>query len=140
MVRPPRAKQERNNPVPPMPCRPFARHPLLRPAAVLVLAGLLTACTAEAPYLWTDYRYHQRGQVIVCYSDEKATPEQVKALADEVCRQYDRMASLQLQQKYQCSWTAPTQALFACVARPGESPPPIIQHLAPMRHDVPLPP
>jgi dTDP-4-dehydrorhamnose reductase len=114
-----------------------------RTAFVAALAGLIplvAGCAPEAPYVYTDYRYHQRGQVIVCYSDEKGTPEQVKALADEVCRQYDRVAMLQLQQEYQCSWTAPTQAVFHCMPRPGENPPPIVQHHAPMRHDPALPP
>ena len=109
-------------------------------AVALALALLVAGCAAEKPYVWTDYRYHQRGVVIVCYSDEKATPAQIKALADEVCAQYDRIATLQLQQEYQCSWTAPTQATFPCVPRPGENPPPITPHNAPMRHDLPLPP
>jgi len=108
-------------------------------SAFCVLAVLIGGCAADAPYLYSDYRYHQRGSVIVCYSDENTTPEQVKAMADEVCRQYDRVARLQLQQPYQCSWTVPTQALFNCVPRPGENPPPIIRHNAPMRHDPPLP-
>lgn len=110
--------------------------------AALAASGLilLAGCATEAPYVYTDYRYHQRGQVIVCYSPDNATPELVKSLADGVCQQYDRMAKFQLQQPYQCSWTAPTQAIFACVPRPGENPPPIQQHLSPMRHDTPLDP
>ena len=114
--------------------------PLISASALALLAALVCGCAAEPPYLLSDYRHHQRGTVIVCYNDETTAPEQVKAMADEICRQYDRVASLQLQQMYQCSWTVPTQATFHCVARPGETPPPIIRHNAPMRHDPALPP
>ena len=49
---------------------------------VTMLAALLGGCAAEPPYLLSDYRHHQRGTVIVCYSDETTTPAQVKAMAD----------------------------------------------------------
>jgi hypothetical protein len=110
----------------------------IRFATLALSAVLLAACTAEGPYLYSDYRYHQIGQVIVCWNDETTTPVQVKAMAEEVCQEYDRTAQLATQQKYQCSWTAPTQSLFTCVARPGEHPAPFRQHLAPMRRDQQL--
>jgi hypothetical protein len=100
---------------------------------------LVAACGAEAPYVFTDYRFHQRGLVIVCFNDATATTADAKKLADETCRQYDRTSRLAFEQAYQCSWTAPTQAIFNCVPRPGENPPPITEHLSPLRHDTPLP-
>jgi hypothetical protein len=113
----------------------------VRFAGLLVpLAVLFTGCTPEAPYWWTDYRFHQRGLVILCYNDEITTQVQLKEKADEICRQYDRTSQLQLLQEYQCSWTAPGQANFLCIPRPGENPDPILKHLAPMRHDTPLAP
>jgi hypothetical protein len=103
-------------------------------------AVLLAGCSAEAPYVTTDYRYHQRGTVQVCLNDETATTADAKKLADEICRQYERTSRLSLVQPYQCSWTAPTLVTFACVARPGETPPPFAEHLSPMRHDPTLGP
>lgn len=117
------------------------RWPTVR-SAFLALSGavLMAGCVSEAPYVFTDYRFHQRGQVIVCYDEKNASPEQVKALADNICAQYDRTSQFQFQQPLQCSWTAPTQVFFTCVARPGEHPAPIQEHLPPMRHDQPLGP
>jgi hypothetical protein len=108
--------------------------------AILASSMFLAACVAEAPYVYTDYRFHQRGAVIVCYNEDQASPAQVNALAEEICRQYDRTAQFVLQQPFQCSWSAPTQVTYSCVARPGETPGPIIPHRPPMRHDPPLPP
>jgi len=117
------------------------RKPSPMPAtAGLLFALLLTGCAAEGPFVATDYRYHQRATVAVCYNDEISTAEQAQAMAEEICRQYDRTAKLQLVQLYQCSWTAPTRATYNCVARPGEHPAPITRTNAPMRHDTPLPP
>jgi len=112
---------------------------LSRLASLLVLAGL-SACTAEKPYVMSDYRYHQRGVVLACYSEENATLAQAVAKAEEVCHQFDRTAKVQLVQPYQCSWSAPTLVTLSCVARPGENPGPILLHNAPMRHDTPLAP
>jgi len=111
----------------------------LRLLPLLVLAGL-SACSAEKPYILTDYRAHQRGIVVACYNEDSATLAQAKALAEEVCHQFDRTAQVQLIQRDQCSWSAPTQVTLSCVPRPGESPGPILLHNAPMRHDTPLPP
>ena len=110
----------------------------LRLAPILLLAGL-SACSAEKPYVMSDYRFHQRGVVLACYNEEKATLAQAEAVAEEVCHQFDRTAKVQLVQPYQCSWTAPTLVTLSCVARPGETPGPILLHNAPMRHDTPLP-
>jgi hypothetical protein len=117
--------------------RRLALFPLF-PALTIALA--LAACSPEPPQVLTDYRFHQRGTVAICFSEEKSTIADVTAMADDICRQYDRVAKLVLQQPYQCSWTAPTEAYFACIPRPGESPPKIVPHLAPMRHDSALPP
>ena len=115
----------------------FARYTL--PPLFLAGTMLLSSCGSGKPFLASDYRFHQRGFVMICYSDSN-TEQEVKAKADEVCRQYDRVAKLQLVQENQCSWTQSTRATFSCDARPGENPSPILQHLAPMRHDTPLPP
>jgi hypothetical protein len=109
-----------------------------RLAPLALSAVLLAGCATEKPYLYSDYRYHQIGQVIICSSDSNSTPEQVKAMAEEVCNQYDRTAIVATVQKYQCSWTAPTQSTFACAARPGEHPAPIVPRLAPLRRDQQL--
>lgn len=110
---------------------------LALPLLGLVLA--LAACETEKPYVTTDYRFHQRGIVVACFNEENATVADAQKVAEEVCRQYDRTAQVQLVQPYQCSWSAPTQVTMSCVARPGENPGPILQHGAPMRHDTPLP-
>jgi hypothetical protein len=108
-------------------------------AAALVLSAVLVAgCAPEAPYEYSDYRYHQVGQVIMCYNEDTATLEQVKAMAEDICQHFDRTAFLSTIQKHQCSWTAPTQATFGCGARPGETPAPFVRHLAPMRRDQQL--
>ncbi|MTJ81785.1 MAG: hypothetical protein F8N37_12305 [Telmatospirillum sp.] len=114
----------------------MSRWPFL---SAVVVSAVLSGCAADDPYLFTDYRYHQRGSVVICYNEDTTTLEQVTQMAEEVCRPFDRTAKLQLNQPYQCSWTAPTQAIFFCTPRPGETPPPIQPHLAPMRHDNPLP-
>jgi hypothetical protein len=108
--------------------------------ATVPLLVLLAGCGSDDPYLLSDYRYHQRGRVIVCYDPDTARPEHVQAIAEEVCRGFDRTAHLDLIQPNQCAWTAQSEAMYSCVPRPGETPGPIREHLAPMRHDTPLPP
>jgi len=105
-----------------------------------LVALALSACAADKPYIMTDYRAHQRGIIQACYNEETATLAQTQELAEEVCHQFDRTAQVQLIQRYQCSWSAPTLVTLSCVARPGETPAPILLHNAPMRHDTPLPP
>ncbi len=114
--------------------------PRFVPLAAALSAVVLTVGCAEAPFVMTDYRYHQRGSVSVCFNERTTTVKDAKVLADEICRQYERTSQLSLIQSYQCSWTAPTQASFTCVARPGETPPPFVEHLSPMRHDPSLGP
>jgi len=108
--------------------------------APLLLLALLSACAEEKPYIMSDYRFHQRGIVLACYSEDHATLEQTVAAAEQICHQFDRTAKVQLVQPYQCSWAAPTLVTLSCVARPGENPGPILLHNAPMRHDTPLAP
>lgn len=108
--------------------------------AVVLSATVLTAGCAEAPYVNTDYRSHQRGSVQVCFNEDTATMADAQKLADAICHQFERTAKLSLVQPYQCTWTAPTLATFGCVARPGETPPPFVEHLSPMRHDPSLGP
>ena len=112
-----------------------------KPLCLLPLAALalLSACESEKPFVLTDYRFHQRGVVQACYNEEHGSLAQAQALAEEVCRQFDRTSQVQLVQPYQCSWSAPTLVTLSCVARPGEAPGPILLHNAPMRHDTPLP-
>jgi hypothetical protein len=104
--------------------------------AIFALSGaaLLAGC-AEEPFVVNDYRFHQRGTLSICYNEKTTTMAQLKTMADEVCRPYDRTSALDLVQQYQCTWTAPTQARFSCVSRPGETPRPFSEHLSPMRHD-----
>jgi hypothetical protein len=101
---------------------------------------LVAGCAEQKPYIQTDYRYHQRGIVQACFNESKSNLQQATDLAEGICRQFDRTASIQLVQPFQCSWAAPTLATYACTARPGETPAPILLHNAPMRHDTPLPP
>jgi hypothetical protein len=115
----------------------------MKPTQGLLFLFILTGlggCAPEEPYVLSDYRFHQRGTVLACYSDDTATVAQAQTLAEGICQQYDRTAKLQLLQPYQCSWSAPTLATFSCAARPGETPAPILLHNAPMRHDTPLAP
>lgn len=111
---------------------------LLVPAGLTLAATtLLTGCAGDPPYAQTDYRYHQQGQVQICYNSH-STPEQVAAVAEEICNRYKRTAVLWQTQTYQCEWRNPNLATFYCTARPGETPPPVIDKHAPLRHDSPI--
>ena len=110
---------------------------LVLPLLGLVLA--LSACESEKPFVITDYRFHQRGVIQACFNEDHATVADAQKVAEEICRQYDRTAQVQLVQPLQCSWTAPSLVTLVCVPRPGENPGPIMLHGAPMRHDTPLP-
>lgn len=112
-----------------MPLRPFTLLPSL---ALLACAG----CGGGDPFVLTDYRNHQRGVVEVCYDEGKTSFAQAQSLADGICRNYDRMATFQMQQRDQCNWTTPTLALFYCEARPGEHPAPFVPQKAPLRRDI----
>ena len=115
-------------------CRPPNRLAVL--TLLAPLGAALAGCGGGAPYVLTDYRNHQRGLVEVCY-DHRMTPlHQAQKLADEICVQYDRMAAFQLAQRDQCNWRTPDIALFYCVARPGETPPPFVPQKAPLRSNA----
>ncbi len=106
---------------------------LARMSAVALVAALAAGCGGGAPYVLTDYRSHQKGIVEVCYDHTMTSMAQATQLADHVCDQYDRTASLQLRQRDQCNWATPDVAMFYCVARPGESPRPLVPQKAPLR-------
>jgi hypothetical protein len=101
--------------------------------AIALAAVALSGCGGGRPFVLTDYRDHQKGIVEVCYDHGSTSMAQASQLADHICDQYDRVASLQLHQFNQCSWTTPDIALFYCVARPGETPPAFVPQKAPLR-------
>jgi len=105
----------------------------VRISTVVLLAALAAGCGGGTPFVLTDYRNHQKGIVEVCYDPEATTMAQATKLADGICDQYDRMARFQLSQFDQCNWATPDIALFYCVARPGEKPPPLVPQKAPLR-------
>lgn len=107
-----------------------------KPGGGLLLAALLAGCGGGAPYVLSDYRLHQQGMVEVCYDDKSTSAEQTLKLASDICKQYDRMATLQLVQKNQCNWSTPDIALYYCVARPGEHPRPLVPQKAPLRGGI----
>lgn len=102
--------------------------------AALALLGVVSlgAC-AEKPYVNSDYRSNQTGEVQVCFNPENSTPAEVAALAEQTCNRYHRTAKLWLTQRGQCTWTAPDISTFYCAARPGETPPPFIDKKSPLR-------
>ncbi len=110
----------------------------VRVAAALAapLLYLLAACGGGDPYVLSDYRSHQHGVVEVCFDEGKSRLADATRLADDVCRQYDRMAELELRQADQCNWATPTLALYYCVARPGETPAPLVPQQAPLRRNL----
>ncbi|HVI53338.1 MAG TPA: hypothetical protein VM661_19170 [Candidatus Sulfotelmatobacter sp.] len=113
---------------------PF-RSGLPRPAfagLALLVAASLGACT-EKPYVYSDYRMNQQGEVRVCFDPSSSTPEEVAALAEQTCNRYHRTAKLWVTQKSQCTWTTPDISTFYCAARPGETPPPLIDKKSPLR-------
>ena len=97
------------------------------------MVGGLPGCGGGRPYVLTDFRTHQQGRVEVCYDHNKSTQAETLALANGVCDQYDRMARFVMAQLEQCNWLTPDIALFECVARPGEAPPPFVPQKAPLR-------
>ena len=115
-------------------------NPRLQFLFLAVLTAFVAGCAEEKPYVQTNYRFHQRGIVQVCFNEAKANLQQATDLAEGICREFDRTAAVQLIQPYQCSWAAPTLVNYGCFPRPGENPAPILLHNAPMRHDTPLPP
>ena len=108
---------------------PKPRPNLLAFFALAALAG----CGGGAPFVLTDYKSHQSGIVEVCYDDAKTSIADAQKLADGVCKLYERTADFQLAQRNQCTWRTPELALFYCVARPGETPPPFVPQKAPLR-------
>ena len=111
-----------------------------RPLRTVIGLGLmslaLTGC-GGAPYVITDYHSHQQGIVEVCYDRSKTPLGEAQKLADGVCDLYDRVASLQMSQSFQCNWRTPDIVLYYCVARPGETPLPLVRQSAPLRGDSP---
>lgn len=114
------------------------QHLLRRGFAVLLPLGglLLTGCAAEKPYYLYDYRYQRQGDVEICFSPSNTTRAELDRMAEESCNKIERTAKFRYMQKSQCSVITPDLALYACVARPGETPPPIIRKRAPLRHDT----
>lgn len=94
------------------------RAPRLLP---LLLASLLAGC-AESPFV--DLQISQTvekptdpvllsGTVAICHDD--ATPwAEIEELARESCAKYGYQAQLNQKQRWQCRWTAPHRATFAC--------------------------
>ncbi|HEY1722731.1 MAG TPA: hypothetical protein VGG27_15915 [Magnetospirillaceae bacterium] len=112
---------------------PRTRRPIRSTLLTLVLAGTVASCGGGDPYVLSDYRLHQLGKVEVCYDDHMTSIDQARVLADGICQQYSRMASFELAQRDQCNWRTPDIALFYCVAKPGEKPPPLVPQKAPLR-------
>ena len=112
---------------------PRTCRPIRTTLSTLVLAGAVAGCGGGQAYVLSDYRQHQLGKVEVCYDDHKTSLDQARVLADGVCQQYDRMASFQISQRDQCNWRTPDIALFYCVPKPGETPPPLVPQKAPLR-------
>ena len=110
---------------------------LLPLLALLPILGC--SSLARDPYVQSDYLAHSRGQVQVCLDEDRSSLDQAQALAEQVCRRFDRTARFQLTRKYECSVTTPTLALYSCVARPGETPPPLQAEKAPLRHEPTIP-
>ena len=113
---------------------PSSVRPLLAGLAVLAVTAL-GGCSSDKPYVLSDYLSNQKGEVQICYSSSNSTPQQVAAVAEDVCNRYHRTAKLWLTQPGQCNLATPNISTFYCVARPGETPPPFNTKKAPLRHD-----
>lgn len=103
------------------------------PLAVLLPAACSTL--PRDPYVRSDYLAHSRGQVQVCLDTGRSSLDQAQALAEAVCRQFDRTAKFQFTRKEECNLLTPTLAVYGCVARPGEHPPPLVPERDPLRHE-----
>jgi hypothetical protein len=97
--------------------------------------AVLSGCGGGRPFVLTDFREHQMGNVEVCYDHRKTTMVEAQTLANGVCDQYDRVAQYTMAQTNQCNWLAPDIALFECVARDGETPLPFVQQKALLRRN-----
>ena len=113
---------------------PSSVRPLLAGLAVLAVTAL-GGCASDKPYVLSDYLSNQKGEVQICYSSSNSTPQQVAAVAEDVCNRSHRTAKLWLTQPGQCNLATPNISTFYCVARPGETPPPFNTKKAPLRHD-----
>jgi hypothetical protein len=94
-------------------------------AGFLVLAVGLAACSGPA---YVDMR-REAGQVptvgaaslskpVICYSVRQASPQEVLAMAQEVCARTDRVPLYQSSDWLTCTLRQPRRAVFQCVA-PG---------------------
>ena len=54
-------------------------------------------------------------RVTVCYSSRSTTPAQVRALAGEECKKFNKTAQFLRQEYFICPLTAPVAASFSCL-------------------------
>jgi len=108
------------------------------PVAILMVTAI-AACSGDPPYVDRPYEINRDNvtfpvgppilsgsPVTVCYAKSQATPEQIRALADDECAKGGLMAVFNRQSLDVCPMMTPIAALFVCEetasARRGSAP------------------
>jgi hypothetical protein len=87
---------------------------------VLALAFALAGCSQAAPYEWVP-REARKGpgeslpRIGVCYNAMFATPEAVRAVAEEACAGIGAPQLVEQDMRLACPLLTPTRATFACL-------------------------
>ena len=87
---------------------------------------LLAGCSQLAPYEWTPLEARKgSGQDLprigVCYNAMFATPEAVRAVAEEACTGIGQPQLVEQDLRLACPLLTPTRATFACLPASGST-------------------
>lgn len=99
---------------------------------LLLLPFFPSAC-AEGPFVTSTVLEQRQGRVVICYNKNSTTPEDIVALARQICDKYELpQPQFTDQRAFSCSLTAPAEVTYLCGGKltprkGGEERPPVFQ-------------
>lgn len=103
------------------------RHALAAMLFAVSAPVALSACADRSPFVYQAAEFNRqrvgfghdvidRKEAVICYARSATTPDAVRALAEQTCRQVGKRAVFRGQETSNCPLATPAAAAFDCVA------------------------